>query len=119
FIFMKQAHAAGLTQNSKLVMPAAGFQLNELKKEYTPEGMILGHNSMYFEAPNASPLLKDLVAYYKGKTGLFPHFEEDRSYSAVESWKAGVEKAALQTSGKWRSKGDIINANEVISVEWP
>jgi len=47
--------------------------------------MILGHNSMYFEAPNASPLLKEFVAYYKGKTGLFPHFEAERAYSAVES----------------------------------
>jgi len=117
FIFVKQAHAAGLTGASKLVMPAGGFQLNEMKKQYTPEGMILGHNSMYFEAPNASPLLKEFVAYYKGKTGLFPHFEAERAYSAVESWKAGVEKAAKQTSGKWPSKDDIIKAIEGISVE--
>ena len=117
FIFVKQAHAAGLTGASKLVMPAGGFQLNEMKKQYTPDGMILGHNSMYFEAPNASPLLKEFVAYYKGKTGLFPHFEADRAYSAVESWKAGVEKAAQQTSGKWPSKDEIIKAIEGISVE--
>jgi branched-chain amino acid transport system substrate-binding protein len=117
FIFVKQAHAAGLTRGSKLVMPAAGFQLNELKKQYTPEGMILGHNSMYFEAPKASPLLKDFVAFYKGKTGLFPHFEAERAYSAVESWRAGVEKAAKQTPGKWPSKDDIIKAIEGISVE--
>jgi branched-chain amino acid transport system substrate-binding protein len=117
FIFVKQAHAAGLTAASKLVMPAGGFQLNEMKKQYTPEGMILGHNSMYFEAPNASPLLKEFVAYYKGKTGLFPHFEAERAYSAVESWKAGVEKAAKQTSGKWPSKDDIIKGIEGISVE--
>jgi branched-chain amino acid transport system substrate-binding protein len=117
FIFVKQAHAAGLTRGSKLVMPAAGFQLNELKKQFTPEGMILGHNSMYFEAPKASPLLKDFVAFYKGKTSLFPHFEAERAYSAVESWRAGVEKAAKQTPGKWPSKDEIIKAIEGISVE--
>ena len=91
FIFMKQAHAAGLTKSAKLVMPAAGFQLNELKKEYTPEGMILGHNSMYFEPPNATPLLKEFVKSYREKTKLFPHFEAERAYSAAESWKAGVD----------------------------
>jgi branched-chain amino acid transport system substrate-binding protein len=117
FIFMKQAHAAGLTRGSKLVMPAAGFQLNEFKKQFTPEGMILGHNSMYFEAPNASPLLKEFVTFYKNKTGLFPHFEAERAYSAVESWRAGVEKAAKQTPGKWPAKDEIIKAIEGISIE--
>lgn len=117
FIFMKQAHAAGLTSNTKIVMPAAGFQLNEFKKEFTPEGMILGHDSMYFEAPNASPLLKEFVSFYKAKTGLFPHFEAERAYSAVESWKAGVEKAGKQSNGKWPSKEDIAKTMEGISVE--
>src|SRR5260370_21336006 len=74
FIFVKQAHAAGLTGASKLVMPAGGFQLNEMKKQYTPQGMILGHNSMYFQAPNASPLLKEFGASCKGTKGWFLHF---------------------------------------------
>jgi len=116
FIFMKQAHAAGLTKSAKLVMPAAGFQLNELKKEFTPEGMILGHNSMYFEAPNATPLLKDFVNFYRQKTKLFPHFEAERAYSAAESWKAGVEKAAKQNGGQWPSKEAIAKAMEGITI---
>lgn len=116
FIFMKQAHAAGLTKSAKLVMPAAGFQLNELKKEYTPEGMILGHNSMYFEAPNATPLLKEFVKSYREKTKLFPHFEAERAYSAAESWKAGVEKAAKQNGGKWPAKEAIAKAMEGITI---
>jgi branched-chain amino acid transport system substrate-binding protein len=117
FIFMKQAHAAGLTKNSKLVMPAAGFQLNELKKEFTPEGMILGHNSMYFEQPNASPLLQEFVKFYRDKTKLFPHFEAERAYSAAESWKAGVEKAAKQNGGKWPTKEAIAKAMEGLTIQ--
>jgi len=27
-----------------------------MKKAFTPEGAIMGYNSLYFEAPNASPL---------------------------------------------------------------
>jgi branched-chain amino acid transport system substrate-binding protein len=116
FIFMKQAHAAGLTRSSKLVMPAAGFQLNELKKEFTPEGMILGHNSMYFEQPNATPLLKEFVKFYREKTKLFPHFEAERAYSAVESWKAGIEEAAKQNGGKWPTKEAIAKAMEGMTI---
>ena len=117
FIFMKQAHAAGLTKTSKLVMPAAGFQLNELKKEYTPEGMILGHNSMYFEQPNATPLLKEFVKFYREKTNLFPHFEAERAYSAMESWKVGVEKAAKANGGKWPTKEEVSQAMEGITIQ--
>ncbi len=117
FIFMKQAHAAGLTKSSKFVMPAAGFQLNELKKEFTPEGMILGHNSMYFEQPNASPLLKEFVKFYREKTKLFPHFEAERAYSAAESWKAGVEKAAKQNGGKWPSKEQVAKSMVGITIQ--
>jgi branched-chain amino acid transport system substrate-binding protein len=116
FIFMKQAHAAGLTRSSKLVMPAAGFQLNELKKEFTPEGMILGHNSMYFEQPNATPLLKEFVKFYREKTKLFPHFEAERAYAAVESWKAGIEKATKQNGGKWPTKEAIAKAMEGMTI---
>jgi branched-chain amino acid transport system substrate-binding protein len=116
FILMKQAHAAGLTRSSKLVMPAAGFQLNELKKEFTPEGMILGHNSMYFEQPNATPLLKEFVKFYREKTKLFPHFEAERAYSAVESWKAGIEKATKQNGGKWPTKEAIAKAMEGMTI---
>ena len=117
FIFMKQANAAGLTKTSKLVMPAAGFQLNELKKEYTPEGMILGHNSMYFEQPNATPLLKEFVKFYREKTNLFPHFEAERAYSAMEFWKAGVEKAAKANGGKWPTKEEVSQAMEGITIQ--
>jgi branched-chain amino acid transport system substrate-binding protein len=117
FIFMKQANAAGLTKTSKLVMPAAGFQLNELKKEYTPEGMILGHNSMYFEQPNATPLLKEFVKFYREKTNLFPHFEAERAYSAMESWKAAVEKAAKANGGKWPTKEEVSQAMEGITIQ--
>jgi branched-chain amino acid transport system substrate-binding protein len=117
FIFVKQAHAAGLTKSAKIVMPAAGFQLNDLKKEYTPEGMILGHNSMYFEQPNASPLLKEFVKFYRDKTKLFPHFEAERAYSAVESWRTGVEKAGQANGGKWPTKEEIAKAMEGSTIQ--
>src|SRR2546422_5258303 len=54
-ILMKQAHAAGLTQSTKFVLTTAGGVHESMKKAFTPEGAIMGYNSLYFEAPNASP----------------------------------------------------------------
>ncbi len=66
-VFMKQGHAAGLFEGVKLVLPAAGWQINQLKKEFTPEGIIFGHNTLYFDHPQASPLQKAFVTDYMDK----------------------------------------------------
>jgi branched-chain amino acid transport system substrate-binding protein len=116
-IFLKQAHAAGLTQNTKLSFVVAGLVHETLKKAFTPEKMILGHNSMYFEAPNASPLLKQFVREYNEKYKEWPVFECDRAYFVTTAFKAAVEKAAKAIGGKWPSTDQIIQALEGIEVE--
>src|SRR6201746_1676679 len=45
-VFMKQGHAAGLFDGVKLVLPAAGWQINQLKKELHPEALLLGHKQL-------------------------------------------------------------------------
>jgi branched-chain amino acid transport system substrate-binding protein len=116
-VFMKQAHAAGLLQGPKLVFPAAGWQHTLLKKEFTPEGMLLGHNTLYFDNPNASPLAKEFVAWYNKTYNSYPAWETDRAYFAIASYKAAVEKAMKAKGGSWPSQDDIIGALEGISVE--
>ena len=66
-VFLKQGHAAGLFQGTKLVLPAATWQLNQLSKEFVPEGTILGYNTLYFALPNASELQKEFVSDYFGQ----------------------------------------------------
>ena len=116
-IFMKTAHAAGLMEGTKFVFPAAGFQHTALKKEFTPEGMIFGHNTLYFDLPNATPLQKEFVAHYYDKYKDHPHWEADRAYFAMQIYKAGVEKAAKAKGGAWPSTDDIINSIEDARVD--
>ena len=116
-IFMKQAHAAGLTKTTKFVFPAAGFQHTKLEKSFTPEGMILGHNTMYFEQPDASPLLKEFVRDYQAKYKEPPHFESDRAYFTVAAYKAAVEKASKAIGGKWPNTEQVADALRGIEVE--
>jgi branched-chain amino acid transport system substrate-binding protein len=116
-VFMKQAHAAGLTEGTKLVFPAAGWQHTLMKKEFTPEGMLFGHNTLYFANPNASALAKEFVAWYEDKFKDYPEWEADRSYFALESYKQAVEKAMKTKNGSWPSQDDVIQSMIGLQVE--
>ena len=117
-IFMKQAHAAELTKGTKLVFPAAGLQHTLMKKDFTPEGtMLLGHNTLYFDNPKATPLQKEFVAWYDKKYNDYPSWVADRAYFTIASYKAAVEKAAKAKNVAWPAQDDIIDAMEGLSVE--
>jgi branched-chain amino acid transport system substrate-binding protein len=115
-VFMKQADAVGLTKNAKLVFPAAGWQHTAMKKEFTPEGMWFGHNTLYFANPNNGPAGKEFVAWYEDKHKDYPNWEADRAYFSLISYKDAVEKAA-KAKGGWPSVDDIIGAIEGLEVE--
>ena len=114
---MKQAHAAGLTEGTKLVFPAAGWQHTLMKKEFTPEEMLFGHNTLYFANPNASPLAKEFVAWYEKAHQDYPEWEADRAYFAIASYKEAIEKAMKAKGGSWPSQDDVINSLVGLSIE--
>src|SRR3974377_2180309 len=116
-VFMKQAHAAGLTEGTKLVFPAAGWQHTLMKKEFTPEGMLFGHNTLYFANPNASPLAKEFVAWYAKTYNDYPEWEAVRVYFDIPPYKAAVEAGSKAKGGSWPSQNDVIDALVGISIE--
>jgi len=116
-VFMKQATAAELTQGTKLVFPAAGFQHTLMKKDFTPEGMLFGHNTLYFDNPNATPMAKEFVAWYFDKQKDYPNWEADRAYFAIASYKAAVEAAAKAKGTAWPASNDVIDAMIGPSIE--
>jgi branched-chain amino acid transport system substrate-binding protein len=115
-LFMSQAHATGLLDNVKFVLPAGTWQINQLNKEFVPEGTILGWNTLYFAHPKASKLQKEFVAYYFDRYKEAPHWEADRAYFAFSAYKAGVEKA-YKAKHKWPSTKDVIEAIPGIEIE--
>jgi branched-chain amino acid transport system substrate-binding protein len=116
-VFMKQAHAAGLTEGIKLVFPAAGWQHTLMKKEFTPEGMLFGHNTLYFANPKNSATAQEFVAWYGDKFKDYPEWEADRAYFALESYRQAVEKAMKAKGGSWPSQDDVIQAMIGLEVE--
>ena len=116
-IFMRTAHGAGLMDGgTKFVFPAAGFQHTLLKKTFTPEGMIFGHNTLYFDYKDGKALQKQFVKEYYEKYKDYPNWEADRAYFAMEVYRAGVE-AAYKAKGSWPGKEDIISAMEGVKVD--
>ncbi|HKZ05616.1 MAG TPA: ABC transporter substrate-binding protein [Methylomirabilota bacterium] len=115
-ILMKQATAVGLFKSMKAVFTTGGGVHDSLKKEFTPEGILLGYNSMYFDDPRGSALLKQFVREYKAKHGEYPPYECDHAYFCAESYKAAVEKA-YAASRQWPSKAQVVKALEGIEVE--
>jgi branched-chain amino acid transport system substrate-binding protein len=114
-ILMKQAAAVGMFKTMKGVFTTAGGVHDSLKKEFTPEGLLLGYNTMYFDDPKGSPLLKQFVREYKAKYNEYPPYECDHAYFCAESWKAAVERAAK--GGQWPAKADVVKALEGLEVE--
>ena len=115
-ILMKQAAAVGLFKNMKAVFTTGGGVHDSLKKEFTPEGILLGYNSMYFDDPRGSALLKQFVREYKAKFNEYPAYECDHAYFCAESYKAAVEKAYAATK-QWPTKAQVVKALEGIEVE--
>jgi branched-chain amino acid transport system substrate-binding protein len=115
-ILMKQAAAVGLFKNMKAVFTTGGGVHDSLKKEFTPEGILLGYNSMYFDDPRGSALLKQFVREYKAKYNEYPPYECDHAYFCVESYKAAVDKA-YAASRQWPTKAQVVKALEGIEVE--
>ena len=115
-VFMKQGAAAGLFDGTKVVLPAAGWQINQLKKEFMPEGVIFGHNTLYFAYEQGSALQKAFVMDYMDRYKEAPHWEADRAYFALAAYKAGVE-AAQKAGGKWPTQDKVSEAMLGVEVE--
>jgi branched-chain amino acid transport system substrate-binding protein len=115
-ILMKQAAAVGLFKTMRGVFTTAGGVHDSLKKEFTPEGLLLGYNTMYFDDPKGSALLKQFVREYKAKYNEYPPYECDHAYFNAESYRAAVEKAAGGGT-KWPSSAAVVKALEGIEVE--
>jgi branched-chain amino acid transport system substrate-binding protein len=116
-IFMKQAHAAGLTASTKFVLTTGGGVHESMKKAFTPEGALLGYNCLYFEHPRASPLMKEFVRWHQEKFKEWPNYESDHGYFTIVAYKAAVERAARAAGGKWPAPDAVIQALEGVEVE--
>lgn len=116
-IFLRQAHAAGLLERTKLVFPVSGIIHWTMKKSFTPERMLYGYNTFYFDHPQNSALAKEFTKWYWDSFQGYPSYECDHAYFTIAAYKAAVEHAAKAAGGKWPDKEQVIDALTQVQVE--
>lgn len=114
-IFLKQAAAGGLFDRIKGCFTTGGGVHYTLKKNFTPESLILGYNSYYFRWTDAWLLNTKFVKTYVERYKEYPPYESDHAYFTLQAYKAAVEKCHA-IKGKWPSKKEIASALRGISV---
>lgn len=114
-IFVKQAFAAGLFKKTKACFSPGGAVYFNLKKEFTPEGLILGFNPFYFKWTDTWPLLKWFNNTYYAKYKEYPPYLVDHAFFTLQAYKAAVEKCYAVT-GAWPTKEQIAAALKGIEV---
>jgi len=113
--FLKQAAAVGLFKETKGCLCTAGGVLPALKKEFVPEGIIIGCNSFYFKWTDTWPMLTEFVNEYIKRYGEYPVYEADHAWFTLQAYKAAVEKA-YAVKGEWPEKEEIAEALRGIIV---
>jgi len=114
-IFFKQAAGVSLFQKMKGCFCTGGGVHDTLKKEFTPEGLILGYNSFYFRWTDTWPLLKWFVNKYHTRHKEYPPYEADHAFFTLQAYKAAVEKCHAIT-GTWPTKEQVAAALTEIEV---
>lgn len=114
-ILMKQAAAVGLFKTIKGCFTTGGGAHFTLKKEFTPEGLILGYNSLYFKWTDTWPLLTRFVKTYHDKYKEYPVYECDHAYSCLQAYKAATEKCYALLE-RWPTKEEIGKALSGIQI---
>jgi len=114
-IFVRQASAAGLFRDSKAALVTAGGVLPTLKKDFTPEGILIGCNSWYFLEPKGWPLREAFVNEYVKRYNEYPVYECDHAFFTFQAYKAAVEKA-YEIKGSWPTKEEIAKQLTQVTV---
>src|SRR5882757_3325776 len=83
---------------------------------FMKQGIIFGHNTLYFDHPQASALQKAFVTDYIDRYKEVPHWEAERAYFALVTYKAGVE-FAQKAANKWPTQEQVAEAMPGLEVE--
>lgn len=105
-----------LWSGCKLAFISAGLNHSEMKKEFTPEGAVMGYNSLYFKWTDNWPLLS---AYNKAlweKHQAYATNSDAHAHFVLSAYKLAVERASAMLDGGWPSKKQVAAALRNIQV---
>ncbi len=103
----KQGAAIDLWSGRKVAMISAGLNHAEMKKEFTPEGIIMGYNSLYFKWTDNWPLLNAYNKKLWEKHRAYAMNEDAHAHFVLTAYKTAVERASEVIDGGWPTKKQI------------
>lgn len=112
----KQGAAVDLWSGRKLAFISAGLNHSEMKKEFTPEGAIMGYNSLYFQWTDNWPLLSAYNQELWGKHKAYATNSDAHAHFVLSAYKMAVERASAMLGGGWPSKKQVAAALRNIQV---
>ena len=111
-IIMKQAAAVGLFKSMKGVFTTAGGVHDSLKKEFTPEGLLLGLQLDVLRRSQGRPAPQAVRPRVQGPYDQYPAYECDHAYFCVRVVQGrrregprGVRPVADQGAGRQGARG--------------
>jgi branched-chain amino acid transport system substrate-binding protein len=114
-ILLKQAAGKRLFERVKGCFTTGGLVHDTLKKEFTPEGLILGYNSLYPYYTDSWPLLNEFTEIFRKRFKAEVSHECNHAWFSMTAYKTAIEKCYALT-GKWPTKEQIIVALRGINV---
>ncbi|MEE8302237.1 MAG: ABC transporter substrate-binding protein [Candidatus Tectomicrobia bacterium] len=103
----KQGAAIDLWSGRKVAMISAGLNHSEMKKEFTPEGMVIGYNSLYFNWTDQWPLLSDYNKKLWAKHKAYATNSDAHAHFVLAAYKMAVERASEIIGGGWPTKKQL------------
>jgi len=115
-IFLKQAAGRDLFKKYKgAITSAGGPNYVTLKKEFTPEGMVMGHGTLFIDYTDSWPLLNEFKKVFWEKYKEYPNHVCDHAWFSLAAYKLAIEKF-YEFTGKWPTTEEIIWALRNINV---
>ncbi|MEE9147501.1 MAG: ABC transporter substrate-binding protein [Candidatus Tectomicrobia bacterium] len=103
----KQGTAIDLWSGRKIAMITAGLNHSNMKKAFTPEGVIMGYNSLYFKWTNNWQLLNQYNKTLWAKHQAYATNSDAHAHFVLSAYKAAVERASAILDGAWPTKKQI------------
>lgn len=103
----KQGAAIDLWSGRKVAMISAGLNHSEMKKEFTPEGMVMGYNSLYFAWTDNWPILRDYNKKLWAKHRAYATNSDAHGHFVLAAYKLAVERASVILDGGWPTKKQV------------
>jgi branched-chain amino acid transport system substrate-binding protein len=115
---VKQAGPMGLFKATKVVASVGGSAYSDFKKEFFPEGVLMGTRQCFFTYPPKFPPMEEFVRKYYARTKRYPIYTGMGTWHGIMAFKTAIE-LGYELLGEWPDVNTIVKLMERMSMITP